>query len=113
LLILPPPKKELSAVAALADTAVTLGISNRFLPYFQFTKALAQYRQADFDGALDWAGRTLANDRGRTGYQWDNYLYVEAYSVVAMAHFRLNHEIEARAVLAKAAESAPGGPGTG
>jgi hypothetical protein len=40
------------------------------------------------------------------GPSWNDYLYVEAYSVLAMSHFKLQHTDDARAALTKGIECA-------
>ena len=81
-----------------ADTAVTAGNDSRYVPWFQFCKGLAEYRQGHFAGAVDWMQKTLShagNDLNRD---------VEAYMVLAMAHYQLKQTDEARATFAKGLE---------
>jgi tetratricopeptide (TPR) repeat protein len=105
-LILPLSGVDLHVVEELAEAAVAEGERNRFLPYFHCTRGLADYRRGKFPSAIDWMQKTLANDRGRAGHQWDDYLYVEAYTVIAMAHYRMGAIPEARSALATAEEHA-------
>jgi WD40 repeat protein len=100
-LILPSSGADLAAVSELADTAVTLGESNRFLPYFEFSKGLAEYRLGHFANALAWTRKTIDIGEHRNGHAWDNYLYVEAYAVSAMAQFQMKQTDEAHVALAK------------
>jgi tetratricopeptide (TPR) repeat protein len=60
-LILPGSGASLATVATMADTAVTEGQHSGDLPYFQFCKGLAQYRQGRFASAADWMGTVLTN----------------------------------------------------
>ena len=90
----------------LAEAAVTEGERNRFLPYFHCTRGLADYRRGKFPSAIAWMQKTLSNDRGRAGHQWDDYLYVEAYAVIAMAHYRMGAISESRSAFARAEEHA-------
>jgi tetratricopeptide (TPR) repeat protein len=103
---LPNSGADLELVAELSDVAVVEGEKNRFLPYFHCTRGLADYRQGNYPAAIAWMQKTLANDRNRAGHQWDDYLYVEAYAVIGMAHHRMGALPEARAALANAAEFA-------
>jgi eukaryotic-like serine/threonine-protein kinase len=103
-LILPTSGADLRLVGELADVAVKEGEKNRFLPYFHCTRGLADYRHGDYGAAISWMQKTLANERGRAGHQWDDYLYVEAYAVIAMAHHRMGAGADARSALAKAVQ---------
>jgi hypothetical protein len=81
----------------LADAAVALGKQRDELPWFEISKALAEYRQEHFAGAASWAQQTLANaghlERDAT-----------AYAVLAMAQWRLKQYEVARLALSKATE---------
>jgi hypothetical protein len=103
-LILPSSGADLTSVCRLADKAVGAGASNRFLLYFQFGKGLAEYRRGNFESAAEWERKTIAGNRA--GYNWDSYLYVEAYAVLAMAEHRLNHREQARSEFNKCVEMA-------
>jgi hypothetical protein len=85
-------------VAALADTAVAQGQRSPDLPWFQFCKGLAEYRQARFASAADWMGTVLSN--GGSVLERDT----GAYMVLAMAQCQLQQVEPARASLAKGAE---------
>ncbi len=89
---------DLATVAALADLAVTEGRQTSAMPYFQFCKGLAEYRQARFASAADWMEAVLTN---RWGYP---PLDTEATMVLAMAQYRSGHQEQARASLAKGSE---------
>jgi serine/threonine-protein kinase len=85
-------------VAALADLAVTEGRQSSYLPYFQFCKGLAEYRQARFTSAADWMEVVLTNRMGVLS------LDTSATMVLAMAEYRSGHREQARASLAKGSE---------
>ena len=97
-LILPGSGANLATVATMADTAVTEGQHSVHLPYFQFCKGLAEYRQSRFASAADWMGMVLTNRL--------SYLPIDtaAYVVLAMAQYQLQQVEPARASLAKGAE---------
>ena len=73
----------------LADKAVALGEKHDWAPYFQFTKGLAEYRRGHFTNAIVWTSKALVSlgvhDRD-----------VQAYTVLAMANFRLSRTDEAQ-----------------
>ncbi len=96
--ILPDSGIELAAVGQWTETAVTVGKQSGYLPYFQFAKALSEYRQGHFTGAVEWAQKPLANP-GR-----DFFRDAESWLVLAMAQQQLQQEQEARASLARAIE---------
>lgn len=85
---------DLSLVAALADSAVTRGKDRPALPFYQFCKALAEYRQGNFSAAVEWASKPAASSFP--------YVAAEACAVVAMARHRLNEPEAASVSLAKA-----------
>ena len=89
---------DLARVAALADLAVTEGRQSIYLPYFQFCKGLAEYRQARFTSAADWMEVVLTNRMGVLS------LDTAATMVLAMAEYRSGHREQARASLAKGSE---------
>jgi hypothetical protein len=99
--ILPASGADQDIVGRLADTAVAAGSSNRFFAYFLCTKGLAEYRRDRFASAADWMGKTLDIGNHRDIHQWDDFLYIEAYAVLAMAQQQLNQIEEARSSLAK------------
>jgi Flp pilus assembly protein TadD len=97
-LILPDSGVNLDTTSILADTAVTQGQYDGNLPWHQFCKGLAEYRQGRFASTADWMGKVLT-DSGRalprdTG----------AYMVLAMSQYQLQQIEQARASLAKGAE---------
>jgi len=85
---------DLPAVAALAETAVTKGKGRSAMPFYQFCKSLAAYRQGHFADAAEWASKPAASSFP--------YVAAEACTVLAMARYHLNEPEAARASLAKA-----------
>jgi len=75
------------------------------MPWFQFTKGWAKYRQGRFASAVEWMQQVLA----RTGQDLDRD--AEAYAVLAMAQYQLKQVSEARASLAKGVASDSGDSG--
>jgi tetratricopeptide (TPR) repeat protein len=100
-LILPSSGVDLSAVGRLAETTVSLGSTDDYLPYFEGTKALAEYRQGHFAEAGEWARKAVDHKSAPDGAR-----HLGDYMVLAMAQFRVNHSEEARASLAKGLEIA-------
>jgi len=95
-LILPDCGVGLDAVAHMADTAAAT--TNRgAIPWFQLVKGLVEYRQGRFASAVEWSNKTLTN----TGQPVRD---VEAYMVLAMAHYQFKQTDDARAALAKGVE---------
>ena len=101
-LMAPTSIEELAEAAKLAETAVTLGKDHSWAAYFQFVKGLAEYRSGNFEKAAEWT--KMALEQAGEVFTRD----VQAYSVLALAQYRLNHADEARAALSKAGEIAEG-----
>src|SRR5205085_515812 len=99
-LILPLSGAELEAAAELAESAVTAGKSNRFFPWFQLSKGLAEYRQGHFESAVEWLRKTLEGQINAL----DDHRFFESYMVLAMAHWQLKQSSEARLAFAKGVE---------
>jgi tetratricopeptide (TPR) repeat protein len=99
-LILADSGVDLSAVSALADTAVSAGKDSNDLPWFQFCKGLAEYRQGRFTSAVDWAQKALSHPGDPAVRD------VESFMILAMAQRRSNSSGDARASLAKGVEIA-------
>jgi tetratricopeptide (TPR) repeat protein len=97
-LILPGSRTNLDTVSALVETAVTQGQNTWGLPYFQFSKGLAEYRQNRFASATNWVGLALTNG------DVNSSLGIEAYMVLAMSQNHLGQSAQARASLAKGGE---------
>jgi tetratricopeptide (TPR) repeat protein len=98
-LILPPPAADLPAIARMADVAIAAGSENKPWPYFQFAKALAEYRQGRFESAVEWSEKVAA-------VKGDLYRTVQAQMVLAMAQQQLRKMNEAREALGKGLEIA-------
>jgi eukaryotic-like serine/threonine-protein kinase len=101
-LILLSSGADLQAVGKLAQTAVRVGTNQSALPYFQCTEALSDYRQDRFGSAVDLAQKSIDNP----SFSADHNRFVEAYMVLAMSQFRLQHKSEANTALAKGQEIA-------
>ncbi len=71
-----------------------------YIPYSQFAKGLAEYRQGRFASAADWTRKSIADPFYGAGHS----RYVQSYMVLAMAQYQLNEHEEARAALAKGSE---------
>ena len=102
-LILPLPGVDLHPIAAMANTAVTVGSGYAELPFFEVCKALAEYRDGHFDEAIVWAQKTLQNPNSNSR-NFSPYSQGEAYAVVAMAKYQLNRVEGARTAMAKLRE---------
>ena len=92
-LIHPSAGVDLTLVATLAETAVTQGTNRAALPFYQLCKALTEYRQQNFSGAAEWAGKASVSTFP--------YVTAEACAVLAMAQHHLKQPEAARASLAK------------
>jgi serine/threonine protein kinase/tetratricopeptide (TPR) repeat protein len=102
-LLLPHSGVDLQLVDRLADAAVTIGSNDvGALTYFQACKALSDYRLGHFSEAIKWAENPLNSSYA------DANSRAKACAVLAMAHWQLNQKNEARAMLAKGNELAPG-----
>jgi len=93
-LILPCANPALETFDQMAETSVTLGKDHGYFLYFEFAKALAEYRTGHFDQAVEWCQKVL--DAKQEGVR-----EAQTYPVLAMAQQRLNHSDEAKAALAK------------
>jgi WD40 repeat protein len=97
-LILPDSGADLDTVSKMADTAVAQGQHRPYLPWDQFCKGLAEYRQGRFASAADWMGTVLTN--AGSILERDT----EAYMVLAMSQHHLRQIEQARASLAKGSQ---------
>jgi tetratricopeptide (TPR) repeat protein len=97
-LILPFSGVDLKAMGELADRAVTLGNQSEYLPWFQLSKGLADYRLGHFAGATNWTQKALMS----AGQQRERD--AAAYLVLAIAQMQLKQASVARLALRKAAE---------
>jgi len=98
-LILPSSGADLGVMGAWADTAVTLGKTNRSLPYYQFSKGFVDYRQGQLDNVAEWISQSLVGTNPS-----DDSRRVESYAVLAMSRYHLKQPEEARAALQKGTE---------
>jgi len=96
-LILPGSAANLDTVTRMANAAVAGGQQSKYLPYFQFCKGLAEYRQNHFDSAADWMDKVLT----KRGIFFERDM--EAYMVLSMSQCHLQHTEQARAALAAGA----------
>jgi hypothetical protein len=92
-LILPSAGVDLKPVAAMAEFAVTKGAGAPTAPFYQCCKALAEYRQGNFEGAMEWAERAAKNPFP--------YSQAEACAILAMSQYQLKQVANARAALVK------------
>ncbi|MGA2248380.1 MAG: tetratricopeptide repeat protein [Verrucomicrobiota bacterium] len=98
-LILPDSGANLDTVNTMADTAIAEGQHSADLPFFQFCKGLAEFRQGHFASATNWMGEVL----NRLGDQSERDM--GAYLVLAMSQFHLQHVEQARAALTAGTET--------
>jgi tetratricopeptide (TPR) repeat protein len=99
-LMLPSSEVDLALVVRLADGALTGRIKDIYIPYSEFAKGLAEYRQGRFANAADWMRKSIDNPFYGAGHS----RYVQSYMVLAMAQYQLNEYEEARAAFAKGRE---------
>ena len=93
-LLVPSTEVDIQLAGRLADRAVTLGAKDDgAMPFFQVSKALAEYRLGHFANAVEWANRTLGASRVSA--------HGHACAVIAMAQWRLGEKEAARDMLAK------------
>jgi hypothetical protein len=95
-LLLPGMDEELKVVAALARVAVKEGADHEYLPYFEATRALADYRQGRLPAAEKQAKKAL----GEGNDPWA--AMVPARLVLAMTLHRRGQTAAARAELERA-----------
>jgi WD40 repeat protein/Flp pilus assembly protein TadD len=99
-LMLPGSGPDLAIAAKMAETAVSAPTNHPQLTWFRFVKGLAEYRQGHFANAVDWMQKVLAHAGDFSTRD------VEAYMVLAMAHYRLNQDGDAGVALGKGVEIA-------
>jgi tetratricopeptide (TPR) repeat protein len=92
-LILSSSGVNLEPVAAMAEFAVANGKTSGAYPFFQCCKALAEYRQGHFEGAVKWAEQAARNSFP--------YSQAEAYAILAMAQYQSKQVENPRPALAK------------
>ncbi|HZL36173.1 MAG TPA: hypothetical protein VFC78_12725 [Tepidisphaeraceae bacterium] len=91
-------KTQLRASLALARRAVELGKDNAYLPFFQMTLGMANYRAGDY-AAADKALGAAVRDAGQ-----NEYIAVTAPLYQAMSMFRQGKQAEARALFDQASK---------
>lgn len=91
-LILPSSGADLTAVAALADVAVSRGSNAPAATYFKVCKALAEFRLGHYQEASNWANLAAQSTLV--------YPQAEAAAIIAMSQFKLNQLDNARTALA-------------
>jgi serine/threonine protein kinase len=96
-LLLPGSGADMRAIGNLADMAVRVEKRPELLPYLQFDKGLAEYRQGRFAGAVEWEQKVL--DAGPNVMR-----DAQAWMVLALAQWQLQRPAEGRAALAKGRE---------
>jgi serine/threonine protein kinase len=102
--LLVPWTNDLRHISRLAEIAnQNAGPDDPDLAYFQFVKALAEYRLGQATTAVEWAQRSL--NRGASfSAGLNSSREVVTYAVEAMAFCRLRDEAQAKASLMKAEE---------
>jgi tetratricopeptide (TPR) repeat protein len=98
-LLLPESGADLVMMDKLADKAVTAGSGTDGFPYFQACKAMSHYRMGNFSEAIAW-GNKSANSSA-------SFAQAKAYAVLAMSHWQLGQQDEARGALAQGDALAP------
>jgi len=94
----PSPGVNLTAVSNAAETAVTLGKTSEYFPWFALCKSLAEYRQEHYASATNWAETALVAAGPIPERD------AAAYLVSAMAQMKLRQTGAARGAFAKGAE---------
>jgi tetratricopeptide (TPR) repeat protein len=97
-LMLPLEVADLERAARMAAFAVSAGTDKQALPWFQFCKGLAEYRQQHFAQSVELAHQALSDASPTLG--------LESYGLLALANYQLGHVGEAQSALAKANELA-------
>jgi tetratricopeptide (TPR) repeat protein len=105
-LLRPNPVVDLHLADQMADTAVTLGSSEKDRsPYFQICKAMSSYRLERYGEAITWAEKARDSTPA--------YARAQAYAVLSMANWQLGRAAKARDMLAKGEALANPEPGHG
>jgi hypothetical protein len=101
--LLAPPSAETFAQAdKLAARSVELGSKDQYLTYFEFTRALAYYRERRWAATLEWLDKSQQHNQIKADYIW--YLVALNHLVRAMTHHQMNDGDKARQSL-QAAEA--------
>ena len=85
---------DLAVADKLADKGMALAKDTTELTHSEACKALSAYRLGRYGEAIDWANKSLMPP--------SIFVQVKACAILAMAHWRLGHKDEAKAMLAKA-----------
>ncbi|MGA2557097.1 MAG: protein kinase [Verrucomicrobiota bacterium] len=93
--------EELKLANKLADNVVASGENSPFLPWYQLTKGLAEYRQGHFASAARWMERIQKEPKLD---DLPDTCRADTYLVLAMARRQLNQSDEARVALARGLE---------
>jgi len=95
-LLMPEPPVELSRILQVVENAIA-SEPDVGLPWFQITKALAEYRSAHYQQAIDWAtsGRNTPDEVHRK---------IQADLIIALARYKLGLNDQAKLALSEAAE---------
>ncbi|PWU20290.1 MAG: hypothetical protein C5B50_04300 [Verrucomicrobia bacterium] len=102
--LLPWSGPDAEKAGAMADRAVSLGKDHTYFLFFEFAKALAEYRQGHFAKAVTWSQKVL-DEKQQSSRE------AQTYMVLAMAQYRLDQVEHARAALAKGLEISGKMPG--
>ena len=93
-LILPSSALDMQTIQKMTDTAIAAGSSHKYWNAFQFVKGLAEYRQGNFQSAVEWLQKVAP-------HEGDPYRTVAAYMVLAMAQQQLKQAEEAQKAFGK------------
>ena len=99
-LILPESGANMEVVTAWTELAVVQGQASPDFPWFQFSKALLEYRLGHYRQAADWSRKVLSHARR------DDVCRLDALMVLAMAHRKLGEADFARSAFAEAKSQA-------
>jgi tetratricopeptide (TPR) repeat protein len=94
-LLVPDAVEDLKAPARLAQQAAAAS-THPFLSWFELAKGMAEYREGQFASAIEW----LRKSQARAGARRD--LLATDYLFIAMAHYRLGEQDQARKSFAEA-----------
>ena len=95
-LLIPNSGIELGLPVKLAERAANRSFGQANAKWFHLVKGIADYRQGQFAGALEWLGRSVSPGSEVV------YLDSTAYLFLALAHKRLGHDEDAKQALYKA-----------
>ena len=99
-LMFPSSGIDLALMDRMADGGLAARINDPYIPYSQFAKGLAEYRQGRFASAAEWTRKSIADP-----FYGDGHMrYVQSYMVLAMAQQQLKQPEEARKAFAKGLE---------